>query len=217
MALTFLPGVRNWNTGVSRSDTWQVYVSVKKNSRIQKYPDTCEQGQRHTRHENNGNYREKLTVWSWSLVRSSGLEFRSCLTSLLIITCWWNQRKSKKIRAWKLSLILSTFLYNCSILLKALLKTIPPLCAILIVSLMPCNWRFEKLEYVYMWSRISQQNTRFNQAGKSTSKEQHFRFVQKTWAKRKRQRKALKKQSNWTNIVGQVLFLYFVEAGWPHG
>ena len=69
----------------------------------------------------------------------------------------------------------------------------------------------------FMWSRISQQNTRFNQAGKSTSKEQHFRFVQKTWAKRKRQRKALKKQSNWTKIVGQVLFLYFVEAGWPHG
>ena len=47
------------------------------------------------------NYRGKLTVWSWSLVRSSGFELSSCLTSLLIITCWWNQRKSKPIRAWK--------------------------------------------------------------------------------------------------------------------
>ena len=57
------------------------------------------------------NYRGKLTVWSWSLVRSSGFELSSCLTSLLIITCWWNQRKSKPF-----------LFYSCSILPKALLK-----------------------------------------------------------------------------------------------
>ena len=47
------------------------------------------------------NYREKLTVWSWSLVLSSGLELSSCLTSLLILTCRWNQRTLKPIREWK--------------------------------------------------------------------------------------------------------------------
>lgn len=40
------------------------------------------------------NYR-KLTVWSWSLVRSSGLELSSCLTSLLILTCGWKPIKIK--------------------------------------------------------------------------------------------------------------------------